>query len=111
MFRHASTASAPKTTTALFHHTSQTVIPMSKTGRRSASDDDRPRYPAIAKRIGEDPARYLADPNETTYAVIRGITDETRLDCWFAVEEDLGPREDVLAALNDRRKAILEEIQ
>lgn len=81
---------------------------MSKTGRRTASDEDRPRYPAIAKRIGEDPARYLIDPNETTYVVIRGITDETRLECWFAVEEGLGPRKDVLAALNERREAIRE---
>ncbi|UWG46564.1 hypothetical protein HSRCO_0265 [Halanaeroarchaeum sp. HSR-CO] len=82
---------------------------MSKAGRRlDVEDDERPRYPAIAKRIGEDPARYLAEPDKTTYAVIRGITDGTRLDCWFAVEEDLGPREDVLAALNERRAAIRE---
>lgn len=74
--------------------------------RRSSTDNEGPRYPAIRTRIDEDPARYLADPDETTYAVIRGIEDEMRLDCWFAVEEDLGPREEVLTVLNERREAI-----
>ena len=79
---------------------------MSKAGRRPGRPSDRPEYPAIEARIGEDPARYLYEPDETTFAVIRGINDETRLDCWFAIEEDLGPRKEVLVALNDRREAI-----
>ncbi|MDZ7850056.1 MAG: hypothetical protein U5K70_04320 [Halodesulfurarchaeum sp.] len=79
---------------------------MSKAGRRPSTADDRPRVPAIAARIGEDPAKYLHEPDETTFALIRGIDDETRLDCWFAIEEDLGPRPEVLAVLNKRREAL-----
>ena len=45
-------------------------------------------FQSIEQRLGEDLARLLVDP------------DKKRLDCWFAVKEDLGPRENVLAALN-----------
>ena len=79
---------------------------MSKAGHRGSTGKDVPEYPAIEARIGENPARFLVDPDETTYAVIRGIEDVKRLDCWFAIEEDLGPRKEVLAALNERREAL-----
>ena len=66
---------------------------MSKARRRGSTGKDGPEYPAIEARIGENPARFLVYPDETTYAVIRGIEGEKRLDCWFAIEEDKGAPE------------------
>lgn len=79
---------------------------MSKASRQGTMD--YPEFPDVQEEIGENPARYLLEPNETTYAVIRGISDPDRLDAWFRVEEELGPRKKVLQALNDQREAIRE---
>lgn len=73
---------------------------------RSPHRSDRPQYPDIAEAIGEDPARYLHQLDETTFAGIRGIVDEDVLDAWFEVEVELGPRKKVIAALNARRAAL-----
>jgi hypothetical protein len=74
--------------------------------RRSSHRSDRPRYPDIQAEIGEDPARYLHHVDETTFARIRGIADSAVLDAWYSVEEDIGPRRRVIAALNARRAAL-----
>ena len=77
--------------------------------RRAAHRSDRPRYPDVQAEVGEDPARYLHQLDETTFARIRGIIDEDVLDAWFEVETDIGPRKEVIAALNARRAALAEE--
>jgi hypothetical protein len=77
--------------------------------RPSASTGDRPQYPDLAEEIGEDPARYLHDPDMTTWARIRGITSERVLEAWFTVEEDLGPRRDVVKRLNQRRQELADD--
>lgn len=75
-------------------------------GRPSANDGDRPTYPEVRERIGEDPARYLVDPDMTTWARIRGIATEDVLEEWLAVEEELGPRRKVVKRLNQRRREL-----
>ena len=77
--------------------------------RRTIHRSNRPRYPDLVEAIGEDPARYLHQPDDTTFARIRGIVDEDVLDAWFSVETDLGPRRKVIAALNARRAALDED--
>lgn len=73
---------------------------------RRTHRSDRPTYPELEEEIGEDPARYLHDPDETTWARIRGIVREDVLDAWYEVETDLGPRRRVIRALNQRRKVL-----
>ena len=73
---------------------------------RSSHRVTRPQYPRIQAEIGEDPARFLHEPNETTWARIRGIVDLEVLDAWFEVETDLDPRREVIRALNQRRAAL-----
>jgi len=81
---------------------------MSEYGRPTATSGDRPRYPEVAEQIGEDPTRYLHDPNMTTWARIRGINSEDVLEAWLSVEEDLGPRRKVIKRLNKRRRELQE---
>lgn len=69
---------------------------------------DRPSNPAIKAEIGEDPARYLADPDMTTWARIRGIASDDVLEAWYDVEEELGPRRKVIKRLNQRRRELTE---
>lgn len=77
--------------------------------RRVTHRSDRPRYPGLVEEIGEDPASYLHQLDETAFARIRGIVDEDVLDAWFEVEVELGPRKKVIAALNARRAALNED--
>jgi hypothetical protein len=81
---------------------------MSEYGRPTATSGDRPSNPDIKDRIGEDPARYLVDPDMTTWSRIRGINSEDVLEAWLSVEEDLGPRRKVIKRLNKRRRELQE---
>ncbi|MFB6071120.1 MAG: hypothetical protein ABEJ76_08865 [Halanaeroarchaeum sp.] len=85
-----------------------------------ATDQDRETYPAIADRIGEDPARYLDrdlltpasdDVQDDLFAArLSGIDRLEVIEAWIEVETRLqrGPRQHVLARLN-QRKRYLEE--
>lgn len=75
------------------------------------SQSDRPTYPDIAAEFGEDPARFLDNPTGDgvpglAFARIRGIESLDLLRKWFAVETDLGPRRDAIAALNQRQRQL-----
>ena len=94
----------------------------------TAAERDRPTYPGIEKRIGEDPARFLyvgsvttdsdddlavdelGDTPKLALAItrIRGITDLDVIQAWIEVEADLGPRKAVMSKLN-QQKALLED--
>lgn len=76
---------------------------MTASSRRPGQTADRPTYPSIEDKIGEDPARYLHDLDQTAFSRIRGIQDEETIDAWVRVEADLGPRKPVMAALYQQR--------
>lgn len=74
-------------------------------GRIAASD--RPAFPEVRERIGEDPARFLAtDLDESPR--IQGIQSEAVLDEWEYVETELpeGPRDGILRQLEARRQQL-----
>ena len=82
----------------------------------------REQFPKIAQEIGEDPARFLdapllapdregASPFLLAQARIRGIDRFDVLQAWITVEVALerGPREQMIALLN-QRKSELDEL-
>jgi len=80
-------------------------------------DLDRPEFPNLVEKIGDDPARYLYDrPRWVALARIRGLRTFEAVAAFRAVELNLArqkdvleePRDWVLAALAER-KAQLEE--
>lgn len=81
--------------------------------------NSRAEYPEIKERIGEDPARFLdADLDDEDSAAlaaarIRGIRSVDVVQGWIEVEADLdrGPRRDVMAALNQRKSAIEDDVE
>lgn len=82
---------------------------MTPHGRPTATDEDRPQYPGLADEIGEDPARYLHNPDMTTWARIRGLETDREINVWIQVEEDIGPRRTVMKRLNQRRAELREQ--
>lgn len=86
---------------------------------RPASDRDRERFPEVAARIGEDPARYLdrpllepdregSDPSFVIVVRIRGIDYLDVIGSWIGVERALerGPRDEVLGWLHQRAESL-----
>lgn len=92
-----------------------------------SSERERPRFPGLAADYGEDPARFLycgtvtedgdplsedrvgdSPPLALAITRIRGITDMEVLQAWIQVEEELGPRETVMAKLM-QQKAMLQD--
>jgi hypothetical protein len=61
----------------------------------------------LADEYGEEPARFLARPVpsslRTIKARIRGIETVDEIEQWTACEAAIGPRQDVIAALNQRK--------
>lgn len=85
---------------------------MTAYGRPSASNtDSRPQYPHVEEEIGEDPARYLHNPDMTTWARIRGLETDREINAWIQVEEDIGPRREVMKRLNQRRAELREQTE
>jgi hypothetical protein len=90
---------------------------------KPAAGRDREEFPVLRDRLGEDPARFLdrplvepshqgtSSPFLLAKARIQGIDDREVIRAYRAVERriDRGPREEVLALL-DEREAVLEEI-
>ncbi|WP_089650117.1 hypothetical protein [Halobacterium hubeiense] len=89
------------------------------TGQRPTSQE-RERFPGLREDLGEDPAAFLdvpmfregggETPLRTAFARIRGIDSLETVNAWLAVERQLdrGPRDNVMAALRERRQ-FLEE--
>lgn len=80
---------------------------------KPAAKVDRPEFPALVEDIGEDPARFLYDPDDQrvdlALARIRGIDYVQVLNAWLAVERRVnGGRPEVTSAIEARRE-ILEE--
>lgn len=84
--------------------------------RKPAHDPvDRPTFPELEDRIGEDPARFLytdgfgENDRQLILARIRGIDFIESVNAWIAVERRLtGGRSAIIDALEER-KAYLEE--
>lgn len=74
------------------------------------SMEQRESYPDIKDDIGEDPARFLDTDDSLQMAIVRikGITDPEVIQSWITVETSLdrGPRKKIMAALNQRERAI-----
>jgi hypothetical protein len=72
----------------------------------AAKDRDRPSYPELESKHGEDPARILysdMDPRPR----IRGIQSLALLRAYVEVEGDREePRKHVIAAINQRLQAV-----
>lgn len=88
-------------------------------GERPDDSPNRREFPGIKDELGEDPARWLDremtdEHARIVVAMIRGMRSLRRLKAWRSVEialdrgEGGGPREDVLALL-DERKLYLEQ--
>lgn len=76
---------------------------------KGGKERDRPRYDD-ADEIGEDPFRWLCVFESSPGMVkkrIDSIERDDRLAAWFDCETVVGPRQPVIAALN-QRKAELE---
>lgn len=83
-------------------------------------EDARKRFPEIEARVGYDPVKYLdanLDIDEddefataTPIALIKGLDSLQEVQDWLTIELELdrGPREPIIAALNER-KHFLEE--
>lgn len=82
-----------------------------------AHQEERERFPEIAERIGEDPARWLDQPlgdrgpshtavggRLSAFARIRGIDYVHVAVAWIEVERQLerGPRQEIVDALKER---------
>lgn len=78
-------------------------------GRTSGQRYDT--YPFIRQRIGENPARFLSENTDLNPVPrIRGIKSFDVIDAWFEVEQDIGPRREIVKHLN-RQRRYLEEKQ
>jgi hypothetical protein len=76
------------------------------TGKPAARDCGHPQYPAFREQFGEDPARFIFH-NLSERPLIDGMTDPDRIRAWLKVETDRAdPRRPVVAALNERLKAV-----
>lgn len=56
--------------------------------RQAARDADRPAYPAIRERIGEDPARFLCAKMDP-WPRIRGLDTIGDANAWLQVARDI----------------------
>lgn len=73
----------------------------------AARTTDYPAFPDVVAQIGEDPARFLSDETGLDPKPrIHAIYDKDVLDLWFQVEEQLGPRPEVMKELNWQRRCI-----
>lgn len=87
---------------------------------KPATQEEREHFPEYLESINEDPARYLdkalvnaagnAVRDDMFLARLRGIDRLAVIDAWIDVETRLerGPRQHVLARLNQRKQEIRE---
>lgn len=80
---------------------------------KPAANVNRPTFPALVEDIGEDPARFLHDPDDEkedlAVARIRGIDYVQVLNAWLAVERRLnGGRANIIRAIETRRQYLEE---
>lgn len=71
------------------------------------ASEDRPEYPRIQKRFGENPARFLDSGMDPTPR-IRGITDLGLANCYVQVARDLDCRRRVIEACERRRDYLVD---
>lgn len=75
------------------------------------TDEDRPRYPQMRERLGEDPARFLATGMDPTPR-ISGIRDLGLANVYLQVARELdGCPQRVVDACERRRDHLVEEAQ
>ncbi|RDZ61418.1 hypothetical protein C5B90_19295 [Haloferax sp. Atlit-12N] len=90
---------------------------------QSANLEERPCFPDLKADIGEDPARFLAEPLEPdagdgasgmlALARIRGLETITKVRAFRAVERALhdGERQAIKDALDKRERELSNEVQ
>lgn len=74
---------------------------------RGPDSYNRPSYPGVKARIGEDPARYLASSMDVSTR-IRGIADLGVVNGWLQVARDLDVGQEVIEQLERRRSYLID---
>lgn len=62
------------------------------------TSSDRPTFPALRERLGEDPARYLC-ADLSPWPMLRGMEERERAAAWLAVARNVGADSRVIDAL------------